>query len=97
MRTAQKVAVLQLATRVLNRLSIASLLLSVYALDAVMLERLRWPSVPCAIALAVVAKWLAAGSRVAEGRVIFEARLMSEGRTLQQAQREWLKNYLSRI
>ncbi len=94
METRSKLVALELVGGILGWVWIVASIASLYFLAVAAFSDSPWSRFFWAVGVSIIAKWLARGFRDNQLRIGFEAKLVSEGRTLEDARKEWAERYM---
>jgi hypothetical protein len=94
MQTKTKLALLELIGGIFGWVWIISFLAALYFLAMAIFSDGPWSRFFWAFGIGAVAKWLTRGLRDNQARVAFEAKLVAEGYTPEQAAKEWTSRYM---
>ncbi|QYZ66994.1 MAG: hypothetical protein HPY30_13990 [Gammaproteobacteria bacterium (ex Lamellibrachia satsuma)] len=95
MKTNSKLAILQLMSGLFGWVWIIASLAALYFLAVAAFSDGLWSNFFWAVGISVVAKWLTRGIEDNKTRVAFEAKLVEEGHTPEEAGNIWLQQYSS--
>lgn len=94
METKWKLAILEFVAGMFGWIWIIASLAALYFLAMAVFSDGTWSNFFWAVGASVVTKWLAKGFDDNQQRVAFEAKLISEGYTPEEAAKEWTSRYV---
>lgn len=94
METKAKLISLELISGIFGWLWVVATLSALYFLAMVVFSNGTWTNFFGALGAGIVGKWLSKGFKNNQQRVAFEAKLIEEGRTPEEAAKEWSERYM---
>ncbi len=94
METKTKLVLLELTGGIFGWVWIIASLAALYFLATAVFSDSSWSRFFWAFGVSAVAKWLARGFQDNQQRVAFEAKLIAEGYSPDQAAKEWMSRYM---
>ena len=94
MQTNKKLAILELITGLFGWIWIIASIASLYYLAMVIFSDTPWSIFFWVFGVSIIAKWLAKGFQDSKNRVAYEAQLIAEGYTPEEAGKKWTEEYM---